>query len=246
MKSTGLVRSPRVLSTNFRKLDRLSRNFSTKLTLKTTPTLYVMFWLSNSNMKTTWTYEMRAKLASINIHSVQHKVRPNLRILLYESFLIKTLYNTCPIINRYIATCILMFQDKVWCCTVSVLMDHLPDYSHLWQTLKGKVKVKQSHYRHWQALRAPGGRGSQVFRQSAHEGGKVVSPNHRPPLPPRKDSWVLISVRGWVDLRAIVRPKRLCQWKIPVTPSGIEPATFQFVAQCLNQLCHRVPPQLIV
>jgi len=26
-------------------------------------------------------------------------------------------------------------------------------------------------------------------RQSAHEGGKVVSPTHRPPLPPRKYSW---------------------------------------------------------
>jgi hypothetical protein len=26
-------------------------------------------------------------------------------------------------------------------------------------------------------------------RQSAHEGGKVVSPGHRPPLPPRKYSW---------------------------------------------------------
>ena len=26
-------------------------------------------------------------------------------------------------------------------------------------------------------------------RQSAHEGGKVLSPTHRPPLPPRKYSW---------------------------------------------------------
>ena len=81
------------------------------------------------------------------------------------------------------------------------------------------------------------------FMTTAQGGGKVVSLTHRPHLP-QEILLVLISVRGWVDPRAIVQSEGLCQWKIPMIPSGIKTATFRFVAQHFNHCATAVPTEL--
>ena len=75
----------------------------------------------------------------------------------------------------------------------------------------------------------------------SQDGGKVVSLTHRSPFYPQEILLVLISVRCWVDPRTIVRSEGLRQWKITMTPSGIETVTSRFVEQHLNHCATAVP-----
>ena len=124
---------------------------------------------------------------------------------------------------------------------------------------EGSRRLRFPDYRPRQALRVPGGWGSQITglhrpwgfqeveapRFQDNRQMKVlrlsVLPSGRLYPPPNKIRLVSISNRGCADPRAIVRSEGLCQWKIPGTLSGIDPANCRLVTQCLNKL----PPQFI-
>jgi hypothetical protein len=133
--------------------------------------------------------------------------------------------------------------DTLTCLRFSVwdfpLLYSIPSDKHI-------CKVKPSRYSPRVAQRVPGSYGSQITWQR-HRMVLRLSALRTDRLYPQKMLLVLISVRGGVDPMAIVRSEGLCQWKIPMTQSGIEPATFWFVAQYLNH-CATIsgPPNTFV
>ena len=81
------------------------------------------------------------------------------------------------------------------------------------------------------------------FMTTAQDGGKVFQPYAPAAFTPRKCSWYsfLLEAESTQGHSAIGRI--LCQWKIPMTPTGIKPATSRFVAQHLNHCATAVPPR---
>jgi hypothetical protein len=112
--------------------------------------------------------------------------------------------------------------------------------------------------------------GSHISRQSAHAGGKVVSPTHRPPLPTRKYSWYsflseadstpaagrIMSMKNSSDTignrtrdlptcSAVPQPK--CDTAYPLTLSGVHITCmtfrnqFHFIICCKSCSARKIP-----
>ena len=77
-----------------------------------------------------------------------------------------------------------------------------------------------------------------IFQDNRHMNMVGFKALHTGRFYPQDICVVVIFVRGWVDLRTIVRSEDLCQSKIPIIPSRIELATSLLLAQFLDQLRH--------
>ena len=102
-------------------------------------------------------------------------------------------------------------------------------------------KVKLSHYRPGKPIRAPGGSDFQNFETIGTRIWYDCRPYGTAAFTSQEIVLVPISVRGRVDCSIIMQPEGLNQRKVPMTPSGIEPAALRLVALCLNRQRHHVP-----
>jgi len=119
---------------------------------------------------------------------------------------------TSVLICHYFCVCVTFSHSLVISITIWEVLWDITLWCHI-----NRYKVKQSLDRPGQALRVPGGWGSQISWQLTHEGGKFVFPRCWPPLLIRIYCWYSFLLEAEVDPTAIEWPEGLCQWKTPMT-----------------------------
>jgi hypothetical protein len=92
----------------------------------------------------------------------------------------------------------------------------------------------------WTALRAPENRGSQISRQSTHEGGKIVSPTHWPLLSPGNIPSTHFCQR-LSRLQGHSAAEMIKSMKIFSDTIGNRTRDLRLVARCLSQTGYGVP-----
>jgi hypothetical protein len=88
-------------------------------------------------------------------------------------------------------------MNRISGCSLVVVLPHVFMYAIEWTinvemvfiTLWREHRKSSPPTGLFQTSRIPGGWGSQISWQSTQENSKIVSPTHRPPLPPRKYAW---------------------------------------------------------
>jgi len=109
-------------------------------------------------------------------------------------------------------------------------------WSYRWQKQRPLMLVKAVPFQPWKSPKGSRKFWFPDFVTAAQDGGRLsaLRPGR---LYPQKILLVIISIRSWVDPRAI----DFMSMKNPLIPAGIEPATFWFVAQHLNHCATAVP-----
>ena len=146
-------------------------------------------------------------------------------------------------------SCFVLFHQTAVICTPPVILHSSKGplspwlcnsrYPFSYMTSPSK-KIKQSLHRPGQALRFPGGE-DPTFHNNSTWMWQGFQPYAPAAFTSQEIFLVLISVRGWV-----VRREGLCQWKIPVIPLGIEPATFRLVASTNCTIACRPSPSTLL
>jgi hypothetical protein len=166
---------------------------------------------------TSWFCDYKSKPKTRSVTKGQHKV---IFLIIYcdNGSWLEVIPRSCSVRSTAVIPSTRMFVSSLIVCWIIVLYTLY---------FKPSIKYGKGKTIPLQAWRGPEGPRSLRLPDCRKMGTWRCQPYAPAAFTPRK-----YSVRGWVNPRAI----GLCQWKIPITPSGIEPAIFRLLVQCLNQL----------